>query len=96
MLCQFLLIVRTVEALVKTTGIKAGELRFSGCNHGKATLSSVVFCMTWLCKIKPWLSSMMQTRKPQLDRDTGFAFTDPFGMRLKQEKTFSAWAMVSP
>jgi len=31
---------------------------------GTATLSSVVFCITWLCKIKPCLSSMMQTRKP--------------------------------
>jgi hypothetical protein len=33
---KFLLIFRAVEAFVKTTGIKAGELRFSGRNHGSS------------------------------------------------------------
>jgi len=33
---QFFLIFRTVEALVKTAGIKAWELRFDGFNHRRS------------------------------------------------------------
>jgi len=44
---QFFLIVRAVEALVKTTGFKMGELRLVASTIGTATLSSVFFLHHW-------------------------------------------------
>ena len=85
---QFLLIVRAVEAFVKTTGIKAGEWCFSGFNHRHSDVVIGGFLANQTVQDKAMTVFHYANPQAQFDRDTGFTFTDPFGKWLKQGKDF--------
>ena len=78
----------TVEAFVKTTGVKAWEFCLCGFNHrhGDFVVGGLLHNLT----VQDKAMRVFHDADPQaqFNRDTGFAFTDPFGVGLEQGKDF--------
>ena len=77
-----------MEAFVKTTGVKTGELFLCGFNHrhGDFVVGVVLHDLT----VQDKAMRVFHDADPQaqFNRDTGFAFADPFGVGLEQGKDF--------
>ena len=85
-----------MEAFVKTTGVKTGELVLCGFNHryGYFVISGVSADLA----VQDKAMAVFHDADPQaqFNRDTGFAFADPFGVGLKQGKDFLVMGNFSP
>ena len=73
-----------MEAFVKAAGVKTGELFLCGFNHryGYFVISGVLADLA----VQDKAMAVFHDADPQaqFNRDTGFAFADPFGMGLEQ------------
>jgi len=78
------LIGRTVEAFVKTTGIKTGKFGFRGFNHRHRDFVIGSFLHDHAMQDKAMTVFHNADPQAQFHRDTGFAFADPFGVGLEQ------------
>ena len=77
-----------MKAFVKTTRIKTGKLFLCGFNHGHGDF--IVGGLLHDLTVQDKAMTVFHDADPQaqFNRDTGFAFANPFGMRLEQGQDF--------
>ena len=85
---QVSLIGGAMKAFVKTTGIKTGELFLYGFNHRHSDFVIGGFLADLAMQNKAMAIFRDADPQAQFNRDTGFAFANPFGVGLEQGKDF--------
>ena len=78
----------TMKALVKTTGVKAWQFSLCGFNHRNSDFVVGGLLHDLTVQYKAMIVFHDADPQAQFNRDTGFAFANPFGMRLEQGQDF--------